>query len=140
MSKKEEKEEVKLIDGANLNCLYQYYVDLGKLGALRGVFAATKGAVDVMFGSKITFYDVLEGAPELTVEISKEDFTILSEDRYLIQKITEFELQPRGVNPFDYFEFWVGQHAERELARRNSGGQIEIGSRADGGDEEDTPF
>ena len=85
--------------------IYKFHVYCGRMGSLDGVFIADSEIVAkaIERGQEANFYEVLGKHSEITVELSDQNITLVSQDEAVVRVIAEHDLSS-GINPFDYFD------------------------------------
>ena len=90
----------------NKLCLWDFYVDCGRIGSLEGLFVATKEDVAKLIGKTVDFGECLGKHSDVEVDIEEHEIKLVSEDEekimWLIGLMNGRTIS--GFNPFDYIE------------------------------------
>lgn len=84
--------------------LYQFFWDCGRMGCVRGVFAASEADVQKAIGQNVYFGEILGKHSEIYGDLNEEDLTVLTDDQEFLQKAEQYGLIPFGYNPLKYIE------------------------------------
>ena len=83
--------------------LYKFYWDVGRMGEVDGLFAATQTDIDAAIGKKVYFGEILGKHSEIYGTLAADDLTLLNvpEDVVAIL-VKELGVNISGYNPLDY--------------------------------------
>lgn len=83
--------------------LYKFSWDCSRMGEAEGLFIAPEVAVKALIGQEVYFGEILGKHSEVYGTIDKDDITLMSIDRVLIEKLHDvFGYTISGYNPLDY--------------------------------------
>jgi len=91
--------------------LYKFQWDCGRMGTVRGVFAATKEKVNESIGKDVYFGEILGKHSEVHGTLDQKDLVVLTEDQNFISKAIGFGLIPFGYSPLEYL---VGEEEDED--------------------------
>lgn len=90
-----------------MKCIVRYFKDLGRMGELNGLFILNdRKEIDDLVDKTIEFGECLGKHSDIMVDLSKDDYEILTEDQEFIEKFIEIVGQSgtiSGLNPVDYY-------------------------------------
>lgn len=86
--------------------IYKFFYDYGRMGEIDAIFTAESADVEKLYGKTVYFGEILGKHSEVSVQVSEENFTVLSEDADFVSKFEEILGQGTvsGNNPLDYWE------------------------------------
>lgn len=75
------------------------------MGDVSSVFTADSAAVEKLYGKTVHFGEILGKHSEVSVQISEQNFTVLSEDQDFVSKFEQIlgAGTLSGYNPIEYF-------------------------------------
>lgn len=82
-------------------CLYKFYWDCGRMGAVEGLFVESPSTIQQSIGKKVYFGEILGKHSEIHGSLSEEDFKVISEDKNVVS-VFEEHVGTFGYNPFYY--------------------------------------
>lgn len=74
-------------------------------GELSGIFLAEKAAIADLIGKEVYFGEVLGKHSEVSLTITEDEITMVTDDLKAINVFTDFNLEC-GYNPLSYFEYF----------------------------------
>lgn len=99
--------------------IVKFKADYGRNGNLDGLFICTQDQLDAIFGKDVYFGEVLGKHSNVTVDLQKDDFEIISDDQDFIAKLKKvFKITSTisGHNPIDYIydNFEGGNYGKKD--------------------------
>lgn len=84
--------------------LWKFGVYCGRGGSLSGLFMATEKDIESIIGETIHFGEVLGKHSDVSLEMKKEYFTLVTKNQKVIQELEKVLGRETlsGYNPFDY--------------------------------------
>lgn len=83
--------------------LYKFYGNCGRMGDLSGLFVAEEAEIKSSIGKTVYFGEVLGKHSDISLCLSEDDYTELTDDLDFITKFEAFGCQS-GHNPLDYLD------------------------------------
>jgi hypothetical protein len=87
--------------------VYRFYVDCGRMGALKGTFVATEDQVQQAIGKEARFGEVLGKHSDITVTLTEKMFGVVTDDLDFVGKFSLYRCES-GFNPLHYIESQEG--------------------------------
>ncbi len=87
--------------------VYKFYVDCGRMGSLKGTFAATEDQVQQAIGKVARFGEVLGKHSDINVILTEKMFDALPPDADFAEKFVKYRCWS-GFNPLLYIESQEG--------------------------------
>lgn len=82
--------------------LYKFYLDCGRMGHLEGVFVAECCEVRDAIGKRYNFGEALGKHSQIDGTLEEKDITVVTDDKTVINVITEHLDGSVGRNPLNY--------------------------------------
>lgn len=88
--------------------LYKFYEDCGRLGELSGLFFVSEKEEEKLkkcYGQLITFYECLGKHSEVSVEITENNLSLLTDDQNFLERANELNIDLEyGINILNHIE------------------------------------
>lgn len=90
----------------NMNILYRYKLNCGRMGDVESLFVSTKEEIEKSLGKNICFGEILGKHSDINDNLSLNNLTIVSEDQDFINKLVEIlgSKTISGNNPLNYMD------------------------------------
>lgn len=90
-----------------MKCIVRYFKDLDRIGELEGLFILNgRKEIDDLVDKTIEFGECLGKHSDIIVDLSKDDYEIVTEDQEFIEKFIEIMGTSgtiSGLNPVEYY-------------------------------------
>jgi hypothetical protein len=88
-----------------MKLLVSFLWDVGRMGAVEGLFITTQEELDKAYGKQVYFGEILGKHSEVQGTLSPEDIKVKSDDQDFIAKLEELlGKNISGYNPLQYLE------------------------------------